>query len=223
MAEREVHHVVALSFSTESPDIASAHARVLRNFAFGHWRAARRFADLLEAHEAAHAGEEFGAQFEDARTFATGAILTAYAAMEAGLNELQIALGTPAQARDATKNGKLIDRLNATLAHHGRAALTKGGRLGRNVELLRGLRNALVHPRAEWDDETATHQALSRKVKSAKLPLNPFLPGGELVFPLGVMSAGVARWAAETAEQFLNGARASAKLPPVIGPDNRGA
>lgn len=221
MAKLQIHNLQAQSIVGEAPDIARAELSVLRNFAFGHWRAARKMADLLAEHEKAHAREEFGPQFEDARSFASSAILMAYAAMEAGLDELQLTLGTPAAPQSPFVTGKLIDRLNASLKHHGKPRLVKGGKLGQKVDLLRRIRNALAHPKAEWSGANPKHVKLGDRVKNAKLVLNPFLPGGEPVFPMGIMSAGVARWAADTARDFLNDINNRADLKLVVTDRNR--
>lgn len=222
MSELEVQNLHSKSITGFAPVIASAELNVLRNFAFGHWRGANRLAKLLKDHEEAHEGEEFGQQFEDGRSFATAAILMAFAAMEAGVYELQLALKTPEPIQKAVENTGLIARLNATLTHHNKPLFEKGSLLGQRVELLRRIRNNLAHAKAEWSNENAKHVSLGEAIKSAKLKLNPFLPGGEPVFPLGIMSAGVAQWAADCAKEFLNDINQRADRKPVVTQENSG-
>ena len=124
-------------------------------------------------------------------------------AIEAALDETEDDLKIPEPLLIAIQRARFWDRAGAVLAYIGAEQFDKGLDPFRSADLLRALRNGLAHPKAEWFDERTTHKALSTRVISAGLPLSPFIDDPDKAFPFGCMSAGVAQWAAKTAEVFI--------------------
>src|SRR5262249_45431182 len=63
------------------------------------------------------------------------------------------------------------------------------------------LRDALVHYKPEWDDESGQHQNLENRLR-AKFALNPYAPTGSLWFPHQCLGAGCANWAVAKTRSF---------------------
>ena len=176
---------------------ATADAR--RNFSFPHLTAADHFASELARHEAEHVGAGWGSHVEFCGWYASAAIILSFSAIEASLDEAMDDLGLPDELSRVLERASTLDQAQALLAHCGRQPFDPGWATLRNADLLRALRNGLVHPKSEWDSAGTRNKQLSRKIVGAGLPLSPFMQDPSLAFPHGCMSAGVATWGAQTA------------------------
>lgn len=190
----------------------TAEATIRRNFSMNHLRAAEHLAEELRRYEEEHIKAGTGGNFEYCTWYATAAIMLSFAAIEAAVDEAQDDLGVQPELRDALDRAATLDHAQALLAHRSRTTFDRGAEPYQSVELLRALRNALVHPKAEWDNTAERNRTLSKKIIGAHLPLSPFQPDTDLAFPHGCMSAGVATWAASSARKFIREFRARLSL-----------
>ena len=110
---------------------------------------------------------------------------------------------TPLALLEPLERARFFEGLAALYALKGKQPPPKGIMPWQSAALVRDVRNALVHGKAEWASEEGNHAKLSKRITSAKLPLSPFVSDPESAFPLGCMSAGVAKWAADTAGAVL--------------------
>lgn len=193
---------------------ATATATVRRNFSIPHLNAARHFADVLQKHEADHAGAGWGPHFDFCAWNASAAIILSFSAIEAAVDEIEDDLGLPTELTKAFERAPTLDHAQAILAHSGHPVFDRGAEPLQSAELLRLLRNGLVHPKAEWDNQRDRNEKLSRKIIGAHLPLSPFQADPNLAFPHGCMSSGVAAWAENAARSFIRELRARLGLPP---------
>lgn len=203
--------------TTLEPITVVATARTRRNFGYLHLLSAERFADELQQYEDEHAGEEFGPVWEPAWGLASASIMLSFAAIEAALNEATMDLGVPDVLASVIDKATFWDRCGALFAHLGKPPINRGRDPAQSVELLRALRNAIVHGKPEWSDELDSHAKLSARILAARLPLSPFVPPNPIdAFPLACMSAGAARWAVSTAAQFIIQFRTLAGVRPAL-------
>lgn len=181
----------------------AATATVRRGFSVPHLKAAEHFGRELLSHEAEHEGAGWGPHFEFSTWNASAAIILSFSAIEAAVDEAEDDLNLPAELTDVFEKAPTLDRVQALLAHLGCIPFDRGAEPYQRVDLLRILRNGLVHPKAEWDNARQRNKQLSRRIIGAHLPLSPFQTDPELAFPHGCMSAGVATWAASSARVFI--------------------
>ncbi|HEX4198040.1 MAG TPA: hypothetical protein VHZ26_11420 [Caulobacteraceae bacterium] len=193
-----------------------ATATVRRNFSIPHLAAAEHFANELRSHEAKHAGAGWGPHFDYCGWNASAAIILSFSAIEAALDEAEDDLALPAELTDALDRAPTLEHAQALLAHRACTIFDRGAEPFQNAELLRALRNGLVHPKAEWDNARDLNKQLSRKIIGAHLPLSPFQPDPDLAFPHGCMSAGVASWAASSARHFIREFRSRLELRATV-------
>lgn len=182
---------------------ATATATARRNFSYPQWQAAEHFAQELGAHEEQHRGAGWGPHYDRCMWYASAAIILGFSAIEASIDEAEDDLDISPELAAVFERAPTLDRSQALLAHRGCQPFDKGGEPFQSADLLRSLRNGLVHPRAEWDNASVRNTQLSRKIVGARLPLSPFQPDPTLAFPHGCMSAGTAKWAADTARDFV--------------------
>lgn len=191
----------------------SATATIRRTFALRHLMAADYFVGELRRIEAAHAGEGLGEPFDRCSHNATAAIIISFAAIEAALDEVAEDIGVPEELLAPIERATTLERAQALLAFHGKPTFARGGEPFQSANLLRSVRNGLVHPKAEWDHDMDLNVKLSGKILSLQVPLSPFWPDRDLAFPHGCMSAGFAGWSANAARVFIRELRARLDLP----------
>ena len=180
-----------------------ATARTRRNFGSSHLKAANHFADELAVHEDTHRGEPFGNQFDKCRWLGSAAFIMSFAAVEAAVDEAQNDLGIVGHLSEALRSATVLNRAQIVLGLHGAAVFDIGQAPYQPADILRRIRNALVHPQVEWSDELDEHKRLSNRIVSLGIPLSPFLPQPNEAFPLGCNSAAMAKWAVHTASRFV--------------------
>jgi hypothetical protein len=147
-------------------------ATVRRNFAVPHLKAAEHFAEELRRHETKYAGAGWGSHFEFCSWNGSAAIILSFSAIEAAIDEAEDDLALPVELTDALDRAPTLEHAQALLAHRGSATFDRGAEPFQSAELLRALRNGLVHPKAEWDDARDRNRQLSRKILGAGLGLS---------------------------------------------------
>jgi len=195
---------------------ATATATVRRNFSGSHLKAASHFAAQVRAHELAHGGAGWGEHFEFSQWNASAAIILSFSAIEAAIDEMEDDIGLPLELTRALEKASTLDHAQAILAHRDVPVFDRGAEPFQSVELLRALRNGLVHPKAEWDNDRQRNRQLSRKINGAGLPLSPFQQDPDLAFPHGCMSAGIAAWAEMSARSFIRELRSRLGLNATV-------
>jgi hypothetical protein len=196
-------NTIPLSARATSMTTASATLRLRRAFGYSHYLAAKHFAQLLKDREARFVGEGWGPHVDACIWYGSAAIILGFSAIEAAIDEArddlrQKGLETPTYQRKPT-----LDLVQELIEHVKGRPFDKGATPCQDVQLLCDIRNALTHPKAEWDDERKTGLPLSRRIVQRRLPLSPFELDPDLAFPHGCMSAGVADWAADLARSFV--------------------
>jgi hypothetical protein len=216
MCEADQNKTIAAIATASLTISVTAEATVRRGFANPHLKAAEHFSRVLEQFETENLGAGWGDHFEFSTSNASAAIILSFAAIEAAIDEAEDDLSLPRELTDALDKASTLDHAQALLAHRGCVVFVKGAEPFQSADLLRAIRNGLVHPKAEWDNARERNRKLSDRINGARLPLSPFQPALDLAFPHGCMSAGVAKWAALTARSFIAELRLRLGLPKTI-------
>jgi len=164
--------------------------------------AVRHFIRVLEDHESEHRGERFGPAFDFSEHYATAAYILSYSAIEGAITEVADDMAITADEWAAVDHKPILDRGDWLMRRASGRRLPKGDAFAQRVAMLGKLRDGLVHPKAEWST-AGKGSRLSELVRKAKIPLTPFEVDAKDAFPLGCMSAGGARWAYNTASEFI--------------------
>jgi hypothetical protein len=171
-----------------------------------HLGAARRFAqecvDLEKLSDPASA--------EALVHYCAGAVILSCAAIEAYGNELLYAAETDKKkAKKPVRKRSRERRESEALANFAVALPDRGTPLDATTKeyaeasALIEARNALVHHWPEWTDEKDEHAKIASLLRG-KFPLHPSIADPKAAhFPENFMAAGMAGWAYETAEAFL--------------------
>lgn len=191
-----------------------------------HIQAAALFSRKASVIEAAFDGTYNAGALADHRSFVVGAVMSATAFLEAGINELfadasehtdshfkgvdqdigavmaaMWSLGIPRTARY-----RVLEKYEIALALARRSPFDRGIRPYQDVDALICLRNTLVHYEPEWIPSDATRAEYEvhhlEKVLRSRFPLNPLMAGGNPFWPDKCLSRGCATWAVESALQF---------------------
>lgn len=165
--------------------------------------AVRKFARDLRSHEEEHAGEPFGSAFDDSQWLATAAFILSYSAVDAWVSETVDDFQFTDEQWAPYSGKALLDRCDGILALRGQPKLDRGSEPVQPFELLKKIRDGLVHPKAEWSS-AGTGSRLSDVVHRAKFPLSPFKTDPKDAFPYGCMAAGGAQWAHDTAFALIS-------------------
>ena len=154
------------------------------------------------------------------------AIVMAAAALEANCNEiLQDILDGSARLSLAEGHRTLLRDLKGdysgnALEKYRRLALlldrapAPGGLPWQNASLLVRFRNAFMHFKPAWDNETDVHDGKWIKELKPRVPISAGYQSN-FMFPYGFMTYGCAKWAVESAQLF------SADFSSVIGVGDR--
>lgn len=202
----------AIGFSFAALTV-TATGTVRRTFAIRHLRAADHFASEVRRIETVHEGAELGEPYDLCSHNVTAAIIVSFAAIEAALDEASEDIRVPPELGLPLEKAPTLEWAQALLAFRGKPTFDKGAEPYQSANALRLIRNGLVHPKAEWDDDMERNVKLSAKVNALNVQLSPFWPGEGLSFPHRCMSAGVAEWAARSARLFIRELRLRLDLP----------
>jgi hypothetical protein len=186
------------------PAITGAGAGKSRvNFSLYHMRTAIKLALLAKDIEEANKGKEFGAFFEELMSYVTATVIIAGTGLESYINELF--LNMPLTQTEIF--WKKMER-KPTLKKYDEALKSRNYPIlstekKASAETLIMVRNALVHFKPQWEDETRTHNEITRELRKEGVKTSPFMKGGS-TFPQGFMSYDMAKWAVNTSLQFVD-------------------
>jgi hypothetical protein len=178
-------------------------------------------AELSQSCETANAGKTFadGDFFNHHRAYVVGSIMISFASIEARINEFYL---------DATDNllGSILDNSEQNLLAELWKPLNEkkiqtlekyqialaaikcdkfdtSKRPYQDVNLLKDLRNMLVHFKPEWDNDQKKHKNIEQKLQG-RFKLNPFWPENDpIFFPFKCLSHGCASWAVRSTMNFI--------------------
>lgn len=199
-----------------------ATATFRTNFSIQHLLAAAHFSRHVAGVEQAHAGESFGAFFEEIIWFSSACVLSCCAGLEAYANELFVDRSEhfpDLRPQIADKLWELfeqkptLDKFDMALLLKQKALLDRGSRPMQDVAALIALRNGLTHFKPEWENEQEEHAKLSQRLASKFVP-SPFLVGREPLFPKRWASHGCTQWALKSCVDFLNNFESLSGVPP---------
>ncbi|MBW4636702.1 MAG: hypothetical protein KME05_00415 [Gloeocapsa sp. UFS-A4-WI-NPMV-4B04] len=199
------------------PATLNAEARVTSNFALQHLTAAVLFTEKCAEIERDNEGKEFGAFFEDIRSYASGAIMSSVAGLEAYINEEYLPHDSP--IRKAIPNFEeefykqygierkpTLCKYQLALKLLGMQKLNKGSTEYKDAKNLIALRDTLMHFKPFWDKE---HQkaGLQEELKG-KFEMSPFLNDifdSDSEFAANnCMSSSCCKWALKTSYNFID-------------------
>ncbi len=188
--------------------------RVIANFAWQHLKAATIFRDRVIALEDEHINDEFGAFFEEIRSYASACFMSSAASLEALINELFIAHNGALRSqinnfedefwgRDGIERKSILEKYKLSLQMLNATPLDEHTSPFRDVWALIELRNALVHYKPTWDPDRQRKIELV-EVLNGRFSLSPFLDAGADFVSMKCMSAGCAKWAISATLSFLH-------------------
>lgn len=215
---------VPLAASFEGTASGAAAIARRRNMARRRIKAAAHYTRLcLEIEEETGENEIEDDRREEYMYYATDAITSAYAAVEATINEFlqdavdgdeelikavgqdvveSLASWWQKKARDQARRLKTLEKYQCALEKLDRQQFSEGESPYQPVDHLRKLRNALVHFDPEWSDEKDDHQAVEKRLTS-RIESSPLIPSDEIEFPYGCLSFECGKWAVESAREFV--------------------
>lgn len=206
-----------------APCTATIRARTRMNLALHHLLAACRFAARIRELEREHAGQPFGAFWEEILHNALGVAVLTAASLESYANEMYFEgsiLGQALTPEAASEVADLVDREPVLRKYAVALAVRAGKRLDygatavQNADALIKLRNAVVHFRPEWFGERQAHDRLSKRLQHRFQP-SEFLPS-EPLFPRSWASSSFATWAVRSCVSFVKHFYAEVGLPCPI-------
>lgn len=175
------------------------------NFAIHHLRAATRAAHSTYEIEQNNTALEHGSWFDDMLMLVPVSVVMSGAALEANANEIIQDILDGSTILPVTEEHKLLlahlkkDRSGNSIDKYQQLALLfdkvplKGGEAWQNAELLLKFRNALMHFKPAWDQETEVHDSKFVKALKSKIPTYRAYES-DFQFPYGYMTYGCARW-----------------------------
>ena len=208
------NHAVQPPPSHLQPVTLQATGRVIANFAVQHLKAAALFRDHVVRIEAEHKGHEFGAFFEEIRSFGSACIMSSAASLEALINELFIAHNSKLRSllpdfetafwgRRGIETKSILAKYQLAVSMLGMPKLDEQVSPYREAWGLVELRNALVHYKPTWDP-TRQRQVELAEALDGRFALSPFLDAGADFVSMNCMSAGCSRWAVATVVAFVS-------------------
>jgi hypothetical protein len=173
-----------------------------------HLWAAKHFVQMAAKIEDAHEGEPtFNIEH---RAYVTNAILSSFAFMEAAVNEpmdlnVQTLLANMWDLTETRNRSTfhVLDKCQVALVLARKEPIPKNEQLFENANLLRKLRNELMHYKPQTLGESDS-RSLDRSLVS-KFPPNKLMAGaGNPSFPDHLLGKGCAQWAVTSSENYMN-------------------
>jgi hypothetical protein len=160
--------------------------------------------------------------WEESRSYASGVVILAVAALEASINELylesadrdQTALPEIALDRlellatlwEEVDKFSILKKYDIALAACGKEPLIKGAKPYQSAKGVVDLRNALVHFKPEWagglDLHSKLEEQLAKKFQSCALASQA--TGALVWFPHKCLGAGCASWSIDSVRKFVS-------------------
>jgi hypothetical protein len=192
-------------------------AKLAHSFSTQLIQSAALFSRLAGKIEKTCAVKPNGEMIVDYKSYVSGAVFAALSFLEATINELFWAVRENNEAVkvlsieviEALKSiteenlGRIyiLERFQVALALARKQLFDRGKTPYQDVNLLRVLRNALIHYVPEWVGDEP--QKLE-KILESKFSLSPFHGSASLFFPHRCLSHGCAKWAVESSLKFVN-------------------
>jgi hypothetical protein len=160
--------------------------------------------------------------WEDSRSYASGAVVLAVAALEASINELYLEsvdrnsnslpgiatdqLDLMATLWEEVDQFSILKKYDVALVSCRKDPLNKGAEPYQSARGLVDLRNALVHFKPEWAGELDRHSRLEEQLSNRFQPcaLATRATGTMVWFPHKCLGAGCASWSIETVRKFVS-------------------
>lgn len=205
--------------SIGEPGQLRAVAKLGTGFSNWHITSAALFAGQCASTEAGNAWPPKNSVLRPHMAFAFGSVISSVCALEAYLDELRRAAvdraGAPILGKiepvsrqveelwGSLERQSLFVKFGALLSLAGVDRLDKGSSTMQRADNLLKLRGALVHAKAEWDDNPEQSAKIESRLRG-KFPENALAPPSQEFFPYRCMGAGSSRWAVETAIAFVD-------------------
>lgn len=160
--------------------------------------------------------------WEESRSYASGAVILAVAALEASINELflesvdrnQTSLAGVALDRlqlmatlwEEVDAFSMLNKYDIALVSCGKDPFAKGTEPYQSAKGVVDLRNALVHFKPEWGDELDRHSRLEQQL-ATRFPacaLASQATGTMVWFPHKCLGAGCASWCIDSVVKFVS-------------------
>ena len=171
-------------------------ASVRPGFAVQHLWTARRAAWLCKQREQYLVDTDYRNIDRQHRSHAVTAVLSAFAFVEAHVNDV-----VDLQQLAISDRTNPIDKCQDALTATGHPRLNTGSGTGQTFDVVRRLRNALVHYKPEWEHGFITG-ALYNDLKNRLKGRENRQRIGEPWFPNKAVGAGCAEWAVDTSVAF---------------------
>lgn len=212
MATRHLKASINASSST-----SMATARIKTSLSMSHLQSAAYFARQSAKYEkTTQVTEEL---FSQHRAYVTGSIILSIASIESGINELfleaihknnqffsHLQPNVPdllIELWGQAERFKLLEKYQLVLIVAGKDKFNKGTSPYQEVDSAIRLRNALIHYKPEWNDETEEHRKLETRLKS-RFVLSPFSKPRQAFFPHRCLSHGCAEWIFRSCVNFTD-------------------
>ena len=216
------NHKITIPTGRLQLDTFEATARVISNFAAQHFKAAVLFRDHVVRLEVQHHGQEFGAFFEDIRSYATACIMASAASLEVLINELFIAHNSELRKQLSDFETQFwgrggIERKTILKKYQLALSLLNAPRFDESVSPYREawgvveLRNALVHFKPTWDPERRRNVELA-DVLDGRFPPSPFPDQAADFVTMKCMGTGCVNWVIQSVVAFVTDFDSRTKL-----------
>lgn len=202
------------------PAIVQGELSVISNFALQHLIAATLFTKKCSEIEHNNEGKPFDAFFMDIRSYASGAIMSSVAGLEAYINELYIPHESPIRKaipnfeeefhnkKNSIERKPILWKYQHALKLLGKQKLNEESTEFKNAKNLIELRNTLMHFKPFWDEE---HQkvGLQEELKD-EFKMSPFyndssnsISASEFA-ATSCMTYSCGEWAVKTSYKFID-------------------
>jgi len=227
-----------LESSTEVTFEVRGEGRVISNWAFTHFSAAKYFATKVLEIEKANEGAPFGNFWGEIGIYWGGCVISAAASLEALINELYIHGGNPLHGSipdfdvyfwgdpfdppwwrrlfHKTKPGLVrrpaLFKYKKALRLLGKPAMDGRATTTEDAKTLIGLRNYLIHFKPLWD-ESRRDERLENALAD-KFDLSPCMVDGDDFITKKCVSGSCADWAVDTVRNFVAEFAEKSELEP---------
>ena len=210
--------------------------RVKINFGLVHMNAARDFAKKCRMIEEDQKHLDWPQpRYQEAARYALGAVILSVAAIEAGINETYLTMadnvGRAVQQLPADKVRLLailwdqvepfptLKKYQIALVACGQRPFDPGLEPYQSAQDLTRVRNALIHFKPEWDNDSGDHAKLEARLKNRFQETQTWkrAKGARKWFPDRCLGAGCAEWACNTAKSLHDEFCKRLGLKPVLG------
>ncbi|SRR6266581_2088980 len=211
---------------TDAPDKTSITTALRSSFSVLHLFSAASFSRATAAIEGENSGQSFGQFWEHILAYATAAVLTSVAALEAYANELfvdppkifpDLRVEVMACLWELYEQKRPLEKFELALLLKQADPFDRGAAPYQDVAALIKLRNALTHFKPEWENEQVEHAKVSA-VLAGRFDPSPFLGPTEPLFPKRWATHGCTVWAVRSVVKFINEFDQRAGLPSLLTP-----